>query len=184
MDTKALKQDMQEIVKELPAISLVYLFGSRVEGTVGPLSDCDIAIFVEFSAPAETIRSQFQHALETVLHPIPVDVVLLRQAPIELAYAVIAQGVVLYERTITERVEYEAYVMGRYGDYLPVLREQHRDTLQGETNATRVQWYRKAFARTERTLGQIAAATDEISDDFLADPYLRDIVERNLEIVI
>jgi hypothetical protein len=58
-----------------------------------------------------------------------VDLVLLNQAPIELAYRVIAQGKWVYEESRAVRVEYEAYVLGRYGDYLPVLRKQREQIL-------------------------------------------------------
>jgi uncharacterized protein len=84
-----------------------------------------------------------------------VDVIILNEAPIELAYAVIAQGVVLYQRDLATRVEYEATVMGLYGDYLPVLHQQRREILQGDDHAKRVQWYRQALGRTQRTISQI-----------------------------
>jgi len=162
MDVKTLRRHVQKIVQDMPAISLAYLFGSRVEGKTGPLSDYDFAILTDHSVSGEAFRFSFQHAIEAILNTNRVDVVLLRQAPIELAYAVIAQGVLLYERAVVDRVEYEAFVMGRYGDYLPVLRQQRRDILQGDTHVARVQRYRTAFGRTERTLSQIAAAANEI----------------------
>jgi hypothetical protein len=82
---------------------------------------------------------------------------MLNRAPVELAYAVIAQGKLLYERDIATREEYEADVMSRYGDYLPVLRAQRDDILRGEGYAHRIYRYRAALGRTERTLGEIAA---------------------------
>jgi uncharacterized protein len=90
-----------------------------------------------------------------------VDVVWLPKAPIELQYAIIAQGVCLYRRTLAEKVEYAAYVMGRYGDYLPVLRAQRTAILQEGRREKRIQWYRTALGRTERTLEQIRAAQAE-----------------------
>ena len=76
----------------------------------------------------------------------------------ELAYAVIAQGQVIYQISLEERVEYEARIMGLYGDFLPVLRAQRKAILQGGERAARIQWYRAALERTERTLSEIAAA--------------------------
>ncbi|MCL5960363.1 MAG: nucleotidyltransferase domain-containing protein [Chloroflexi bacterium] len=52
------------------------------------------------------------------------DVVLLNRAPVELACAVVVQGRLIYQRDEATRVEYEAGVKSRYGDYLPVLRVQ------------------------------------------------------------
>ena len=82
-------------------------------------------------------------------------------APIELQYAIIAQGVLLYRQNLAIKVEYEAYVMGRYGDYLPVLRAQRAAILQEGRRVNRIQWYRTALGRTERTLEQIRASQAE-----------------------
>ena len=65
---------------------------------------------------------------------------------------------------VATRVEYEAHVLSRYGDYLPVLRAQRDDILQRDKHAHRVQRYRAALGRTERTLGQIAAPRRQGSD--------------------
>jgi uncharacterized protein len=89
-------------------------------------------------------------------------VVILNKAPVELAYAVIAHGICLLERDVATRVEYEAYVLGRYGDYLPVLREQRRQILEGGGlyNAKRVQRYREALGRTRRKISEIRSRHD------------------------
>ncbi|MCS4033187.1 hypothetical protein GGQ02_001574 [Salinibacter ruber] len=87
-----------------------------------------------------------------------VELVLLSQAPIELAYHVIADGERVYEANRATRVEYEAYVLGRYGDFLPILRAQREQILSEPTNH-RIQRYREALGRTERTLTALASAS-------------------------
>ena len=67
----------------------------------------------------------------------------------------IAQGHLIYQRDDVTRVEYEAYVMSRYDDYLPILHAQRIDILQGDPNETRVQRYREMFRQTERTISEI-----------------------------
>jgi hypothetical protein len=88
-----------------------------------------------------------------------VDVVILNDASVELAYHVIAEGQVLYERTSALRVEYEAYALGRYGDYLPVLREQRRRVLEGSDYEKRVQRYREAPRRNRDKISSIASTS-------------------------
>ena len=149
-----------EIVASLPDIGLVYLFGSRAQGTDGPLSDCDLGVWVTSDATME-LRMRLHRALASVLGDVSLDLVFLNDAPIELAYAIIAQGKLLYQRDLATRVEVEANIMGRYGDYLPVLRAQRSEILQGEQSEARVQRYRAALGRTERTLGEIRAAQGE-----------------------
>jgi len=164
MELEVLKDKLSTILPSLEGVRMVYLFGSRVENNLGPMSDFDVAVLVDRSADGPRLRARLAHELARVLRTDRVDVVLLNRASIELAYAVVAQGKVLYEQDVATRVEYEATVMSRYGDFLPVLRRQRRDILQGDDDDRRVQRYRAALRRTERTLGQVEAAQREATD--------------------
>ncbi len=148
-------------------ILLVYLFGSRAAADaepsrVGPMSDYDFGVLVERAlTPDErtNLQSRFASTVARKLNTDRIDVVVLNDAPVELAYAVIAGGSVLFERDLATRVEYEAYVLGRYGDYLPILREQRRQILEGGDYEKRVQRYREALGRTRRKIGEITSTT-------------------------
>ena len=140
-------------------IRLLYLFGSRAAGAAaGPLSDYDLGVLLDPARDTPASHAQLAHELAIILDTERIDLVVLNRAPIELAYGIIAQGQLLYQRDLGTRVEYEADVLGRYGDYLPVLRTQREEILRGERYATRIRWYRAAIGRTERTLGQIGAS--------------------------
>jgi predicted nucleotidyltransferase len=158
MDISALKDELLTVLPDLEGVCLVYLFGSQVEGNLGPMSDYDLAVLVDRAVDGRRVQARLAHESARALQTDRIDVVLLNRAPIELAYAVIAQGELLYERDIATRVEYEATVLSRYGDYLPLLRAQRDDILRGDDHDRRVRRYRAALGRTERTLGQIAAA--------------------------
>lgn len=135
-------------------IELAYLFGSRAEGQHGPISDYDIAIL--YSEPqAPELRYELAHKLSTVLMTDHVDLVVLNSAPIELRYAVITTGTLLYEVSLETRVEYEALTLSLYGDYLPVLRRQRQEILQESFHETGVQRYREALGKTQRLLEKI-----------------------------
>jgi predicted nucleotidyltransferase len=164
MDTQFVQDKLATILARLEGVCLVYLFGSRVAGSPGPMSDYDLGVLVDPTGDQEQIQAELAHRAARALRPARVDVLVLNQAPIELAYAVIAQGALLYEQDFATRVEYEANVMSRYGDYLPVLRAQRDDILRGDDHVQRVQRYREAFGRTERTLSQIAAAQGQDPD--------------------
>jgi len=164
MEVETLKDELSTVLRSLEAVRMVYLFGSRVEKNVGPMSDFDMAILVDRAADGPRMRARLAHELARILGTDQVDVVLLNHAPIELAYAVVAQGKVLYEEDLATRVEYEATVLSRYGDYLPVLRRQRRDILQGDDYERRVRRYRATLRRTERTLGQVEAAQRQATE--------------------
>ncbi|NMC80440.1 MAG: hypothetical protein GYA59_13855, partial [Chloroflexi bacterium] len=116
-------------------------------------SDYDVAILDPSPDDEPSIPVKFQHALTHLLKTERVDVVSLKRAPVELAYHVISTGKLLYQKDMYARVEFEAQVLGKYGDYLPVLQSYKDQTLQGDAYAKRVQRYREALRRTQRTLG-------------------------------
>jgi predicted nucleotidyltransferase len=158
MDNSLLVDQIRSILGGMTGISLAYLFGSQVAGTAGTMSDVDLGILLENRNDAGRAYSVLTYKLNKGLGSAQVDVVLLHQAPIELAYAIIAQGACVFQQDTFTRVEYEADVLSRYGDYLPVLRAQREEILGGETHDRRVQRYREALRRTERALGAIRAA--------------------------
>ena len=140
-------------LKEDKEILLAYLFGSQADGTAGPQSDYDIALLVR--QPSLALQARLAHEIGIILGTGRVDVVSLNRAPVELAYAVIVQGQLLYQRSVAERVEFEAKVLSLYADYLPILRRQRKEILEDVGKEARVQRYREALGRTERTLAAI-----------------------------
>jgi len=148
-------------LKEDKEILLAYLFGSQADGTAGPQSDYDIALLVR--QPSLALQARLAHEIGIILGTGRVDVVSLNQAPVELAYAVIVQGQLLSQRSVAERVEFEAKVLSLYADYLPILRRQREEILEDVGKEARVQRYREALGRTERTLAEIRAAQRKAS---------------------
>ncbi len=158
MNEELLKAGLLPVLKNCPEVELVYLFGSQVGGNTGPQSDYDLGVLINQATDVSRIRDWFTREVGRALEADRIDVVLLNKAPVELAYSIIAQGVVLYQHDLVTRVEYEAQIMSRYGDYLPVLRAQRDDILRGDEHGARVQRYREAIGRTERALSEITAA--------------------------
>lgn len=85
----------------------------------------------------------------------------VNEVPVELSYCVIAQGRRIYQQSVAVRVEFEARVLGLYGDYLPVLRRQRQEILEGGQHAAGVRRNREALRRTERTLAEIRGTPGE-----------------------
>jgi len=164
MKAQRLKDKLPEILAAHKEVSLIYLFGSRIDGQLGPMSDYDLGVLIDRDADERQVQARLAHDLARALGTDRVDVVLLNRAPIELAYAIIARGEILYQRDLATRVEHEAQVMSLYGDYLPVLRALRDDILRGDEHAKRVQRYRAALGRTERALGEITAAQGKNAD--------------------
>jgi predicted nucleotidyltransferase len=149
--------DVQAFLAAQDDVVLAYLFGSRAGKHAAPESDYDIAVLTQ-PALSPARRYQIASELSAVLGAAPVDLVVLNRAPVELAYAVIAEGRRLFERDVVTRVEFEAGVMSRYGDLIYTLREQRADLLRGEAYESGVRRNRAALRQTERVLAEIRAA--------------------------
>jgi len=158
MDRQALRDHLETIFSPIPEVCLVYLFGSQVSGKVGPMSDYDLGVLVDDGVDENHVLAMLAHEIGKKLEREQIDIVPLKRAPVELSYAIISQGVCVYQRDVVTRVEFEARIMSLHGDYLPVLRAQREDILRGGGNDRRVQRYREALRRTERTLSQIKTA--------------------------
>ncbi len=155
-------EQLQSFFARQQDVLLAYLFGSRVTGGAALQSDFDIALLSSAKlAPAR--RFELASELSRVLNGQPVDVIALNEAPVELSYAVVATGQRLFEREVATRVEFEATVLSRYGDMLPVLRKQRRELIQGGNYESGVHRNRAALGQTERVLAEIRAATPALT---------------------
>jgi predicted nucleotidyltransferase len=152
MDRQIIQDKISHLISNDAIVRLAYLFGSQVTGNTGPMSDVDLGILFSENVEIQQVSSEIAHRISKVLLGETVEIVSLNKAPVEMSYAVIAQGVCIYRVSEAERVEFEARVLGKYGDYLPVLRAMRQDILEGEKHGHRVQRYREALRRTERTL--------------------------------
>ena len=143
--------------EEEPNIQLVYLFGSRVSGLVGPQSDYDFAVLFSEEPAAGTV-SALKHRISMLLRTDHIDLVVLNRAPLELRYNIVASGKILYRKSYAALIEFEAQTLSFYFDYLPVLRRHRRELLEERNYETGVQRYRTALGKTQKLLAQIRAS--------------------------
>ncbi|MDP2364094.1 MAG: nucleotidyltransferase domain-containing protein [Ignavibacteria bacterium] len=122
-------------------ILVVYLFGSRAQGFVNPLSDFDIGIIFENPENYKDKTLEVYSILYNVFGDVlpkaylkqrfkmrvhEFDIVFLQFAPISFQFEAISQGKVLYEKDREKRLDYEEYVMKSSCDlkYFHDIREQ------------------------------------------------------------
>lgn len=128
---RAVTIDFESLVsasQRLPAhVLAVWLFGSVARGTETPRSDVDIAVFLGAVPPA-TLEGQpfdLQFAFETALG-VPVDLVVLNGAPVDLVHRVLRDGRLLLDRDRGARIRFEVKARNEYFDLLPILEEYRR----------------------------------------------------------
>lgn len=121
------------------------------------LSDYDIAVPVDGKV-ADDFRYRFGSRLCKELDTAKVDLIILNSVPIELAYNVISTGKLIYQQSVSDRVEFEANTLSKYFDYLSVLRKQREELLRESNYETGIQRRREALRKTERMLAKLGAS--------------------------
>lgn len=132
--TEADKKKIAEIM-EKHGVIVGYLFGSAARGTMGPLSDIDVAVlFDEFasSKKQESITEDIRDAIANLFDKEKVDVINLNQQtnPV-LRYEAVLEGEAIFVKDISIKARLARAVLREYEDtrYLRetsyrILREQ------------------------------------------------------------
>ena len=125
-----LKKDLEKlekIFKLYSEIKLVYLFGSRVSGRVGPLSDYDFAVYLDEkdSKKRFDIRLELMAKIGEILKTDHVDVVIFNdtESP-ELKYNIIKEGRVIFEKE-PFKVLLEPRILNEFFDFREMLRRNN-----------------------------------------------------------
>jgi predicted nucleotidyltransferase len=139
---------MQEILQKLssglesePDIAFAYLFGSVAKGRNGPLSDVDVAVYFH---PASDSRLRFNRRLNLMtklsraLQRDDVEVVSLHDAPLDLAFEILAYGKLIFSKADEQKADFIFATLRKYHDAAPrrkfewdVLRERIKNGTYG-----------------------------------------------------
>lgn len=110
------------------AIKFAYLFGSHARDAAGPLSDVDLAVYLDNRFDFFSFRLRLLEELSRQLKGQPCDLVVLNNASLVLQYEVIRGGKVLKENKQT-RVQFETNVIREYLD-TALFRSVHLSALK------------------------------------------------------
>lgn len=125
----------QKKVLSKAGVQAVYLFGSRAQGKAGPNSDYDYAVLLPDRGHSRGdelyfgLYDIFSEISPRTLKNDVIDIVFLRDAPLELRFHVIRYGKVLLDTSPNARLDFEAQTILLYGDYRPILDEFDRNIL-------------------------------------------------------
>ena len=107
-------------------IVVAYLFGSAARDESGPGSDLDVAVLLATGVPdLLRFRALLMEELARASSS-AVDVILLSEAPPELAGRVVREGKLLLSRDESARVRFETEALRRYFDTARLRRELDR----------------------------------------------------------
>jgi len=136
-------------------IIAAYLFGSHARATAGPLSDVDVAVLFGDGADAD---KRFDRRLEIGVDLSgllmrtggDVDVVVLDQASLALAYRVLRDGILLACHDDNQRIQYSARVISMYLDFKPLLERHERAILERASKGDLLNGYNPHRGALER----------------------------------
>lgn len=123
-----MEQDINNLVKifeGFPEVKLAYFFGSKANGTDGPLSDYDFAVYLSEKDKRKRfeLKLNLMGKLSLALRTDAVDVVILNdtESP-ELKYSIVHDGKLIYE-VEPYRVLIEPKILNEYFDFIYGLRK-------------------------------------------------------------
>jgi uncharacterized protein len=123
-----------------------YLFGSRARGRAHSNSDWDVAVLFPRQAPKDAALD-LKRRLEVHLG-MPVDVIDLRSAPLELTFTVLSGKALI---TSPAAAEWEIQAMSRFWDFS--VFERHLPPYTEESRERRRRFHQEALERALRALG-------------------------------
>ena len=111
---------LSAVLEAEPDVEYALLFGSAARGTAHPHSDVDLAVSLRLGAPRDVrtlgaLASRLESAAAR-----RVDLVLVEEAPISLAYRIFRDGHVLVERDRDALIARKARALLDYLDWKPV----------------------------------------------------------------
>ncbi len=112
---------------EAEGLAAAYLFGSVARGTARPESDVDVGLLYVDEAPPGLagLGGHLQAALERLLG-LPVQLVVLNRAPVDLGKRVLRDGILVLDRDRSRRIRHEVRTRQLCWDLEPFLRRYRR----------------------------------------------------------
>ncbi len=116
-DIDARIEELKQALLRDPNIVFAYLFGGLAKGVKKPLSDVDIAVFVnDMSNLAEYTMNLFLD-FSNILHTSEIDIVILNVAPESIAGRILQHKKLLVDKKPLQRHLYESVTLRKYFDF-------------------------------------------------------------------
>jgi uncharacterized protein YutE (UPF0331/DUF86 family)/predicted nucleotidyltransferase len=175
---------------ESEGLAAAYLFGSVARGTARPDSDVDMGVlYVDEPPPGLAgLGGHLEAALESLLR-LPVQLVVLNRAPVDLAKRVLRDGILLLDRDRSRRIRFEVRTRQEFWDLEPFLRRYRRGPpSDAAVTPTDRELVLKKLARIEacvlelRTLGNPSAIRSDLRQERFVEHTLQIAIQSILDV--
>ena len=100
-----------------PGVVFAYLFGGAATGRLRPLSDVDVAVYLDETVDPAEARLDTLHAVTAHLATDEVDLVILNTAPTSVAGRILQSRRVIYDREPFRRHRFESRTLRGFFDF-------------------------------------------------------------------
>lgn len=131
------RSDLAGLFREYSYIIAVYQFGSTVRGKAGPLSDLDLALLLDDSAPTGAALARIESLLSYKIQRslgdcgLEIDLVSLNGRSLVFQHTVLRTGKVIYDANPEARRHYEWRITQAYLSFEPTLRWMRKFQTEG-----------------------------------------------------
>jgi predicted nucleotidyltransferase len=123
-----LLNNIKEVVEKDQEVLFAYLYGSSIFQSIPFDSDIDVAVYLKTSDLNSYIRTEdrLTSALITKLHKDKIDLRILNTLPLLLQYNILKEGIPIFIRDESEKIDFEVKVMSKFFELKPYLEEYKR----------------------------------------------------------
>ena len=104
------------VLEKHPNVIFAYLFGSQVRGNTTPMSDVDIAVFIEGNNLPDSKLTSIGDLIDG-LETDEIDLVILNTAPLSLKGRILRNREILVDRKPFMRHSFESLTLREYFDF-------------------------------------------------------------------
>ncbi len=126
------EKELTEYFSSKDSVILAYLFGSTVRGDAGRLSDVDIGVLMDENLSKIDrfeLELKLMGEIAALIKKNKIDIVVLNEAPLLLAYNIIKDGIIL-KSSEKERVKFETKILSMYLDEKYYIKRHTEETLK------------------------------------------------------
>jgi predicted nucleotidyltransferase len=109
--------EVEKFLLQEDNIIFVYLFGGFAKGTVGPLSDIDIAVYVRDSNNLAEYKLELFNEIANTLGTGELDLIILNAVPVSIAGRIVQNKQVLVDKEPFRRHIYESVTLREFFDF-------------------------------------------------------------------
>ena len=110
-------EKLQQALHKDDNVVFAYLFGGLAKGVVTPLSDVDIAIYVNSIEDITEYKMKLFVMLSEILHTSEIDIVILNTAPESITGRILLNKKLLVDKNPHKRHIYESLTLRKYFDF-------------------------------------------------------------------